>query len=67
MLGALYVFAIVDPSRGIGRIVTKRCLNDVQARQEIHVLPGVIRITEAGRQVWPRPEHSDAQTSGGAA
>jgi len=56
MLGTRYTFLIIDPVLGLPRIEARRCLTDAMARQHVHRLPGVIRVTEGGRQVWPRPE-----------
>lgn len=58
MLGTRYTFIFTDPVLGVPRIEARHCLTDAMARQEMWRLPGVIRITEAGRQVWPRPERA---------
>lgn len=58
MLGTRYTFLITDPILGVPRIEPRDCLTDAQARQEVHRLPGVIRVTEGSRQVWPRPERA---------
>ena len=55
MIGSIYCFVVKDIF-GMPRIISGRFLNDVHARQEMHKLSGVVRVTEGGRQVWPRPE-----------
>lgn len=65
MLGTRYTFIFTDPVLGVPRIEARHCLTDAMARQQMWRLPGVIRITEGRRQVWPRPER--AQADGGAA
>jgi len=53
MLGTLYTFTISDPVLGIERLHALRCLSDDHALQERSRLPGVTRITEGRRVVWP--------------
>jgi hypothetical protein len=56
MMGSIYMFQLPSMFRGVPSILPVRCLNDTHARQEMHKLSGVVRVTEGGRQVWPRPE-----------
>ena len=56
MLGVIYVFHIIDPFLRLPRLQPMRCLHDGEAVSTVSRLPCVTRVTEAGRQVWPRPE-----------
>lgn len=56
MLGSIYVFSLTDPFLRVPRLQPMRCLHDGEAVDTVRRLPGVVRVTEGGRQVWPRPE-----------